>query len=68
MRMNPWVLDLPAWATQDETVVRVDTFAHALEVLQYIPRDMDDHFSVVITDRAESDRAWRLTNGLRRGL
>lgn len=66
MKMNPWVLELPDWAIQDGDTIRVATFAQALDVLQYIPREMDDHFSVVITDKRESDQAWRLIFRLRK--
>lgn len=51
------ILELPTWATQNEGLISVPTFDQALEVLEYIPEELDDLFSIDIADKAQSREA-----------
>lgn len=58
-------LTLPEWATQDGRIIRVQTVAAALRVMDYIPEDRDSEFDIVITDRAQMHAMTKLARALR---
>lgn len=54
------LLDLPAYATQEGGKITVQNAFQALDVLNYIPREHDHMFGVVINDPSDNIKMSKL--------
>lgn len=57
-------LDLPTFATQDGGTIKVETLDQALQVLEFIPEELDPLFSIVITDVIQNIVTAKILNSL----